>query len=114
LTIRELIGSIDTSAFARYLSGETSHNRASEESASFHLIDYAVTRLNEHNTDEVQAARAHIAEGSRLFAVAGRSTKAQFIKLYGAAGAKDDLGAASQGGCRRQTLPGGAQGEVIE
>jgi hypothetical protein len=29
-----------------------------------------------------KAARAHIAEGTRLFALAGRPTKAQFIKVY--------------------------------
>jgi hypothetical protein len=33
-----------------------------------------------------KAARAHIAEGTRLFALAGRPTKAQFIKVYGAKG----------------------------
>ena len=31
-----------------------------------------------------KAARAHIAEGTRLFALAGRPTKAQFVKVYGA------------------------------
>jgi hypothetical protein len=30
-----------------------------------------------------KAARVHIAEGTRLFALAGRPTKAQFIKVYG-------------------------------
>jgi murein L,D-transpeptidase YcbB/YkuD len=35
-----------------------------------------------------KAARAHIAEGTRLFALAGRPTKAQFIKVYGAQGPK--------------------------
>jgi hypothetical protein len=43
-----------------------------------------------------KAARAHIAEGTRLFALAGRPTKAQFVKVYGAAGTKDDLGAAGK------------------
>jgi hypothetical protein len=33
-----------------------------------------------------QAARAHIAEGTRLFALAGRPTKSQFIKVYGPKG----------------------------
>ena len=33
-----------------------------------------------------KAARAHIAEGTRLFALAGRPTKAQFIKVYGSKG----------------------------
>ena len=33
-----------------------------------------------------KAARAHIAEGTRLFALAGRPTKAQFIKVYGPKG----------------------------
>jgi hypothetical protein len=32
------------------------------------------------------AARAHIAEGTRLFALAGRPTKTQFVKVYGAKG----------------------------
>jgi hypothetical protein len=35
-----------------------------------------------------KAARAHIAEGTRLFALAGRPTKAQFIKVYGPRGPK--------------------------
>jgi hypothetical protein len=34
------------------------------------------------------AARAHIAEGTRLFALAGRPTKAQFVKVYGPKGPK--------------------------
>jgi len=35
-----------------------------------------------------KAARANIAEGTRLFALAGRPTKAQFIKVYGPQGPK--------------------------
>jgi hypothetical protein len=35
-----------------------------------------------------KAARAHIAEGARLFALAGRPTKAQFVKVYGPQGPK--------------------------
>jgi len=35
-----------------------------------------------------KAARAHIAEGTRLFALAGRPIKAQFIKVYGPQGPK--------------------------
>lgn len=35
-----------------------------------------------------KAARAHIAEGTRLFALAGRPTKSQFIKVYGPQGPK--------------------------
>lgn len=35
-----------------------------------------------------KAARAHIAEGTRLFAIAGRPTKAQFVKVYGPQGPK--------------------------
>jgi hypothetical protein len=35
-----------------------------------------------------RAARAHIAEGTRLFALAGRPTKSQFIKVYGPQGPK--------------------------
>ena len=31
-----------------------------------------------------KAARAHISEGTRLFSLAGRPTKAQFVKVYGA------------------------------
>jgi len=34
------------------------------------------------------AARAHIAEGTRLFALAGLPTKAQFVKVYGPQGPK--------------------------
>jgi hypothetical protein len=33
-----------------------------------------------------KADRAHIAEGTRLFALAGRPTKAQFVKVYGSKG----------------------------
>jgi hypothetical protein len=35
-----------------------------------------------------KAARAHIAEGTRLFAPAGRPTKAQFVEVYGPQGPK--------------------------
>jgi hypothetical protein len=35
-----------------------------------------------------KSARAHIAEGTRLFALAGRPTKAQFVKVYGPMGPK--------------------------
>jgi murein L,D-transpeptidase YcbB/YkuD len=35
-----------------------------------------------------KASRAHIAEGTRLFALAGRPTKAQFVKVYGPKGPK--------------------------
>jgi len=35
-----------------------------------------------------KAARAHIAEGTRLFALAGCPTKAQFVKVYGPQGPK--------------------------
>ncbi len=35
-----------------------------------------------------KAARAHIAEGTRLLALAGRPTKAQFVKVYGPQGPK--------------------------
>jgi hypothetical protein len=35
-----------------------------------------------------KAARAHIAEGTRLFALAGQPTKAQFVKVYGPQGSK--------------------------
>jgi hypothetical protein len=35
-----------------------------------------------------KSARAHIAEGTRLFALAGRPTKAQFVKVYGPKGPK--------------------------
>jgi hypothetical protein len=33
-----------------------------------------------------KAARAHISEGTRLFALAGRPAKAQFVKVYGPKG----------------------------
>ena len=42
----------------------------------------AVSSLVTHS----KAARARIAEGTRLFAHAGRPTKAQFVKVYGAKG----------------------------
>ncbi len=51
------------------------------------------TRAKKHaapKTTQVRskAARAHIAEGTRLFALAGRPTKAQFVKVYGPQGPK--------------------------
>jgi hypothetical protein len=33
-----------------------------------------------------KAARSNIAEGTRLFALAGRPTKAEFVKVYGPKG----------------------------
>ena len=39
-------------------------------------------------TTRSKSTRAHIAEGTRLFALAGRPTKAQFIKVYGPMGPK--------------------------
>ena len=35
-----------------------------------------------------KAARAHIAKGTLLFALAGRPTKGQFVKVYGPKGPK--------------------------
>ena len=35
-----------------------------------------------------KTARSNIAEGTRLFALAGRPTKAQFVKVYGPQGPK--------------------------
>jgi hypothetical protein len=49
----------------------------------------SATRATESTVTPVtrsRAARAHIAEGTRLFALAGRPTKAQFVKVYGAKG----------------------------
>jgi hypothetical protein len=49
----------------------------------------AATRATEPTATPVtrsKAARAHIAEGTRLFALAGRPTKAQFVKVYGPKG----------------------------
>ena len=47
-------------------------------------------KLEKPNQAQVRskAARAHIAEGTRLFALAGRPTKAQFVKVYGPQGPK--------------------------
>jgi hypothetical protein len=46
-----------------------------------------------------KVARLHIAEGTRLFAFAGRPTKAQFIKGIRTKGTEDDLDPARRGGC---------------
>ena len=49
----------------------------------------AATRATEPTAAPVarsKAARASIAEGTRLFALAGRPTKAQFVKVYGPKG----------------------------
>jgi len=47
-------------------------------------------KLEKPNQAQVRskAARSHIAEGTRLFALAGRPTKAQFVKVYGPQGPK--------------------------
>lgn len=45
-------------------------------------------KLSEPKQVRSKAARAHIAEGTRLFALAGRPTKAQFVKVYGPKGPK--------------------------
>jgi hypothetical protein len=57
-----------------------------------------------------KAARAHIAEGTRLFP---RRTphKGAIRKGVRAAGTKDDLGTAGRSRRGRKTLPGGTQGE---
>jgi hypothetical protein len=39
-----------------------------------------------HVKTKSKTARSHIAEGTRFFALAGRPTKAQFIKVYGPQG----------------------------
>jgi hypothetical protein len=46
------------------------------------------TQLAKQTQVRSKAARAHIAEGTRLFALAGRPTKAQFVKVYGLQGPK--------------------------
>jgi hypothetical protein len=49
----------------------------------------AATRTTKAKATSVtrsKAARAHIAEGTRLFALARRPTKAQFLKVYGPKG----------------------------
>ncbi len=43
-------------------------------------------------------ARTHIAEGTRLFALAGRPTKAQFVKVYGPKGPKMTWGQRAEAG----------------
>jgi hypothetical protein len=40
------------------------------------------------STVRSKTARANIAEGTRLFALAGRPTKAQLVKVYGPKGPK--------------------------
>jgi hypothetical protein len=45
-----------------------------------------VTELMAAPVTRSRAARAHIAEGTRLFTLAGRPTKAQFVKVYGSKG----------------------------
>jgi hypothetical protein len=58
-----------------------------------------------------KAARAHIAEGTRLFALAGRPTKAQFVKVYGPQGPKMTWAQRAKGGRRCEALPGCSSGE---
>ena len=44
------------------------------------------TRAHATAVTRSKAARANISEGTRFYALAGRPTKAQFIKVYGAKG----------------------------
>ena len=46
------------------------------------------TKATARSVARSKAARAHIAEGTRLFALAGRPTKAQFVKVHGPQGPK--------------------------
>jgi hypothetical protein len=57
-----------------------------------------------------KAARAHIAEGTRLFALAERPTKAQFIKVYGPQGTAMTWQQRAKAGWR-QALSGRSGGE---
>jgi hypothetical protein len=41
-----------------------------------------------HARTRSQVARTHIAEGTRLYAIAGSPTKSQFVKVYGPQGPK--------------------------
>jgi hypothetical protein len=45
-----------------------------------------VTKKAKKTAKRAQARSKAIAEGTRLFALAGRPTKAQFVKVYGAKG----------------------------
>jgi hypothetical protein len=46
----------------------------------------AAAKFSPAATTRSKSARANITEGTRLYALAGRPTKAQFIKVYGAKG----------------------------
>ena len=46
----------------------------------------AATKPSPASTTRSKAARANISEGTRLYPLAGRPTKAQFIKVYGSKG----------------------------
>jgi hypothetical protein len=70
----------------QYGSAQSEEGRYHEDKKENHEGDQA--RENEANASQVQAARANIAEGTRLFALAGRPTKADFIKVYGPSGAR--------------------------
>src|ERR1019366_7547898 len=58
-----------------------------------------------------KSAGVNRSEGIRLFKVAGRPTKEQFILVYGERGAKDDMGAAGGSGCTSRAVPGRAGSE---
>lgn len=60
------------------------------------------------------SARAHISEGTRLYALSGLPTKGQFIEVYGPKGPKMTWTQPSRSWCGRKTLSGGAQGEVLK
>jgi hypothetical protein len=68
-------------------------NRVPKEELKMKTKKARAVKKAKKATNQTQAvrsktARAHIAEGTRLFALAGRPTKAQFVKVYGPQGPK--------------------------
>ena len=53
------------------------------------------------------------ADSTSHFALAGRPTKAPFVMVYEPEGSDNDLGGRRRSGCRDETLPTGAQSQVL-
>ncbi len=83
---KKAIKSSERTRAARKPVNEMNAARKSERSAR-----RSATRSTKPTATSVtrsEAARANIAEGTRLFTLAGRPTKAQFVKVYGPQGPK--------------------------
>jgi hypothetical protein len=65
---------------------QKTHKRTKVTAKPVEKTNAATTSSPAATVTRSKAARSNISEGTRLYALAGRPTKAQFIKVYGAKG----------------------------